>query len=576
MRYLITCVLAALVISLPTISSICVAQKVTNKPTVLKPASSGATTTDAKIDIAQHYTKQMATQANLDLQNPKLSTDGFLSQSDPQSLASSECLLAQTVLRAQTSSPGLTADEIESLCKSLSANSKTKPINYQTAFGATVKGPTIDYALLHIVRWDAPKTSAGPPAPTGNWYLFDRGNNRESGSIIPWKNVSGVSPITATNHLLGSRNVAFLAIQLGVDDTCGIKYDLTSTHTTPLNQQDVSNLIQIAISILGKNSKTTAPAKSLSTNKTPAPEPVAISALEPGTISAPSTNWVGVWGGEVMVKQDRLPASLAMTPSMTGTVRAFSKGEVKTPGLDDSVVATCSAAPKTSPVGTTARTLGNDPSLSGETASRQRTAHLELTAYPTSDLIDDNGLAQGSVSTQEAKTAPTRPAKSATGYATDKNPLAALAQTVTNEPAHHWDVSIAMPVMSYKSLKYDSTNDLLVPKTTTSVNPYALFDVYPVAVDLAKYAGTGLAISFPKFTVGIPIGNQPLQKPFVGGGFIGTVKSFHFQPIVGLHIQKEVRADSATSALTHTEWHAKLQVMIGFSITDAKKVLGIK
>ena len=533
MRYLITCVLAALVISLPTISSICVAQKVTNKPTVLKPASSGATT-----------------------------TDGFLSQSDPQSLASSECLLAQTVLRAQTSSPGLTADEIESLCKSLSANSKTKPINYQTAFGATVKGPTIDYALLHIVRWDAPKTSAGPPAPTGNWYLFDRGNNRESGSIIPWKNVSGVSPITATNHLLGSRNVAFLAIQLGVDDTCGIKYDLTSTHTTPLNQQDVSNLIQIAISILGKNSKTTAPAKSLSTNKTPAPEPVAISALEPGTISAPSTNWVGVWGGEVMVKQDRLPASLAMTPSMTGTVRAFSKGEVKTPGLDDSVVATCSAAPKTSPVGTTARTLGNDPSLSGETASRQRTAHLELTAYPTSDLIDDNGLAQGSVSTQEAKTAPTRPAKSATGYAT--------------EPAHHWDVSIAMPVMSYKSLKYDSTNDLLVPKTTTSVNPYALFDVYPVAVDLAKYAGTGLAISFPKFTVGIPIGNQPLQKPFVGGGFIGTVKSFHFQPIVGLHIQKEVRADSATSALTHTEWHAKLQVMIGFSITDAKKVLGIK
>jgi hypothetical protein len=568
MRHLITCVLAALVAFLPTISSICFAQKVTNKPTVLKPASSGATTTDAKIDIAQHYTKQMATQANLDLQKPQLSTDGFLSQSDPQSLASSECLLAQTILSARSSNPGLTADEIDSLCKSLSANSKTTPMNYQTAFGATVKGPTIDYALIHIVRWDAPKTSTGPPAPIGNWYLFDRGKNRESGSIIPWKNVPGVSPVTATNHLLGSRNVAFLAIQLGVDDTCGIKYDLTSTHTTPLNQQDVTNLIQIAVSILGKNSKTTTPAKSLSANTTPAPEPA--------TTPAPSINWVGVWGGEVMVKQDRLPASLAMTPSMTGTVRAFRKGEVKTAGLDDSVVATCSAAPKTSPVVTTVLLPGNDPSLSGETAPQQRTAHFKLTAYPTRNLMDGDELAQGSGSTLEAKTAPTKPANSAAGDATEKDPLTALAQTVTNEPAHHWDVSIAMPVMSYKSLKYDSTNDLLVPKTTTSVNPYALFDVYPVAVDLAKYSGTGLAISFPKFTAGIPIGNQPLQKPFVGGGFIGTVKSFHFQPIVGLHIQKEVRADSATSTLTHTEWHAKLQVMIGFSITDAKKVLGIK
>lgn len=560
------CVLTILVSSLPSNYSTCIAQKAENKPTVLKSASGGATTTDAKLDVVQHYTKQMATQANLDIKKPQLSTDGFLSQSTPK-LASSECLLAQTILEAPGSNPGLTLSQIDSLCRSLSVSSSNPPMNYQKAFGVALKEPTIDYALIHIVRWDISQTSNGPPTPTGNWYLFDRGNNQRSGSIIPWKNVGGVSPVTATTHLLGSTNVAFLVVQLGVDDTCGIKYDVTSTHTTPINQQDVSNLIQTAISVFGAKSKTTTPTKSAATaNAIPTPEPA-------------STQWVGVWGGEVMVKQDRLPASLAMTPSITGTVRAFSKGETKAAGLDDSVVATCSQAPKTPTVVNTASGLNNALLLSENANTRPRKARVQLTSYPSHSSADGDQAVAGSSSTQKPKadsTTSTNLAGDSTGNTNTKDPLAALAQTVTNEPRHHWDVSVAMPVMSYNSLKYDSTNNLLVPKTTTSVNPYALFDLYPVAVDLAEYSGTGLAISFPKFTAGIPIGNQPFQKPFVGAGFVGTVKSFHFQPIVGLHIQKEVRADSTTSTLTHTEWHAKLQVMIGFSITDAKKVLGVK
>ena len=566
MRHFMKCIFATVLLAAPPTSPFCLAQK----PSVLKPASSGATTTDAKLEVAQHYTKQMATQANLDIQKPQLSTDGFLSQSAPQSLASSECLLAQTILGPEGGNSGLTSAQIDGLCSSLSVNTKGKPMTYETASGATTKGPTIDYALIHIVRWDVPQTSGGSPTPTGNWYLFDRGNNRESGSIIPWKNVGGVSPVSATTHLLGSKNVAFLAIQLGVDDTCGIKYDLTSTHTTPLNQQDVTNLIQTAISIFGKNTKTTTPSKSSSPTPSPTPAP-----------TPASTNWVGVWGGEVVVKQDRLPASLAMTPSVSGTIRAFSKGETKATGLDDSVVATCLPSPKAEAIVTASpRTLDNAEQLSFETGSYSGAAHIQLAAYSFRSAIDGSQAAQESGSTKTTNatnsTAPKAPTNGDSGSAAAKAPLSSLAQTVTNEPTHHWDVSIAMPVTSYNSLKYDSTNNLLVPKTTTSVNPYALFDVYPVAVDLAAYSGSGLAISFPKLTAGIPIGNQPLQKPFIGAGFIGTVKSFHFQPIVGLHIQKEVRPDSATSKLTHTEWHAKLQVMIGFSITDAKKVLGIK
>jgi hypothetical protein len=33
---------------------------------------------------------------------------------------------------------------------------------------------------------------------------------------------------------------------------------------------------------------------------------------------------------------------------------------------------------------------------------------------------------------------------------------------------------------------------------------------------------------------------------------------------------------SPVSALTHTEWDDNLQIMIGFSITDARTVLGLK
>ena len=85
---------------------------------------------------------------------------------------------------------------------------------------------------------------------------------------------------------------------------------------------------------------------------------------------------------------------------------------------------------------------------------------------------------------------------------------------------------------------------------------------------------------------GIPLSNQPLQKPFVGGGFTFAIKSFRFQPLVGVRIQKETRTSTLTpgspgngAQLTNdlrSEWHAKLQVMIGFSIADARKVLGLK
>jgi hypothetical protein len=139
-----------------------------------------------------------------------------------------------------------------------------------------------------------------------------------------------------------------------------------------------------------------------------------------------------------------------------------------------------------------------------------------------------------------------------------------------------------MPVTSFNQLKYDSTNNLVVLKKTNDIKPYALFDFYPAGADLrAKNY-----ISMFKLSAGIPMSSQPLQKPFVGTGLIIGIKSFRFQPMVGLRIEKDQRTttlapgSSANQAqLTDDlryQWHAKLQVMIGFSVADARKVLGLK
>jgi len=557
----------------------------------LKSASSAGanpTSSDAQVPIDQAYKSDLASEANLDPADPQLSTDGFLS--DPggagkSKLASAECLLTQTLLAEGPTNRGFPAGAAADFCKSLDVSSgvaaKAENIALrrydssgiltslasQTAGQARVNGrpPAVDYALIHIVIWSGGHSTAGPPTPTGTWYLFSRKTGHAPGSVVPWHSLSGVSAVTTATHLLGDNNVAFLSIHLGIDTTCGVSYDIKATHTTPLNRQDFSNLIQTAISVFGTNASA---AKS-----TAAPKVAAAAAAPPSPSSGtPAITTVGIWGGEVILKQPSLPASIAFTPSMKGSIRAFDlKSETPPADLDKSVIATCSQLPK----------AAAPPPAVSSSLNSSRDAVIVLTPAQNQQLpttVSYIPIRAISLRTHPSipQPAQSNPASNPAGSAAAKDPLAGLTQTIANEGPHHFDFSIAMPITSYKSLKYDSTNSLLVPKTTTSLNPYALFDFYPDAVDLAAYSGSGVAVSMPKLSVGIPIGNQPLQKPFVGGGFMATIKSFHFQPIVGLHIQREIRADSATSTTTHTEWHAKLQVMIGFSIADARKVLGIK
>src|SRR5205823_14311106 len=118
-----------------------------------------------------------------------------------------------------------------------------------------------------------------------------------------------------------------------------------------------------------------------------------------------------------------------------------------------------------------------------------------------------------------------KPASAKTDPPASKDPLSNMGQSVVNEGIYWWDVSVAMPVTSYKNLKFDSQNNLIVLKKSDDVKPYALFDFFPGGSDLRAKNG----ISMLGLYTGIPLSNQPLQKPFVGGGFTFAIKSFRFQ-----------------------------------------------
>jgi hypothetical protein len=157
-----------------------------------------------------------------------------------------------------------------------------------------------------------------------------------------------------------------------------------------------------------------------------------------------------------------------------------------------------------------------------------------------------------------------------------------MGVTVQDEGLHHWDVSVALPVTSYDKLKFDSQNNFVTVKNTNDIKPYGLIDFYLPAANLQA----NKALSPPRLSAGLPMASKPLQQPFVGGGFTLAIGSFHISPLAGVRIQKEQRTTTLAAGapangaqLTndlHSEWHAKLQVMIGFSIQDARKALGLK
>jgi hypothetical protein len=496
----------------------------------------------------------MADSAGLDLTAPLLSADGLHSgKTGEQQLASSECLLTETVVADANK---ITPQTVKEFC---AATSGPKATRFETVFTPPQgqHASTMDEALIHLVVWDKGKW-------TGTWYQYERSSKPGRGILVPLGHVNAVA--SPPDHLLGKGGLGFLAIHLNIDDSCGITYDVKATHIRPLNQQDVVDLISLAESYATKGK-----------------------GASKGGPNLPSTA-VGIWGGQLLISGAVAPATIVFSPA-TKTGLNVRAGATKDGvwGVDN----TCKPAPKpeegkpaakgsTSSSSKRSSPLSEIETVEGSSLSHQAEvvpASLHISDADEQSQAPAQPSANGGSPDQAGGNAPqdgSNPGKSSTS-----NILNGGALTVPDEGFYWWDVSVAMPVTSFNQLKYDSVNNLLIVKNTNDIKPYALFDIYFGPQDLRLKN----AVSKPMFAFGIPMSGRPLQKPFVGLGFTVAIKSFRIQPLVGLRVEKDtVSALAAGSPATpamlanslHSEWHAKLQVMIGFSVGDAAKVLGIK
>ncbi len=390
----------------------------------------------------------------------------------------------------------------------------------------------IDDALIHLVVWDGAKHT-----PQGQWYHYERHGGKWSGSLFSFEDKSAVR---ALDYVLGHGNVAFLAIHLGIDDSCGITYEIEAKHTSGINRKDLADLFQLVKDYYGKGT-TSAAKNAAERSKTPPP---------PGP-------YVGIWGGETLLRLPKLPASISIKPSTAKTVGDASGR------IDWSVKTGCKAeqATKTGKQNEAGRSRNPMP----QSHAQLRAAVAWGNEINPVEPVAAQGATKASDSTEKSK-----------------DPLGEMGVDVPNEGPHWWDVSVALPVTSYNKLKFDSQNNFVTVKNTNDIKPYGLVDLYiPPANLQAKKA-----LSPPRLSAGLPMASKPLQQPFVGGGFTLAIGSFRFSPLVGIRIQKEQRTTTLTAGapangaqLTndlHSEWHAKLQVMIGFSIQDARKALGLK
>jgi hypothetical protein len=118
--------------------------------------------------------------------------------------------------------------------------------------------------------------------------------------------------------------------------------------------------------------------------------------------------------------------------------------------------------------------------------------------------------------------APNNPATIAQ-YGSRVKALDDKSTTFDNEGLYHWDVSLGIPIRSYKQLNINSTNGSVTAQNIDRRNLLALFDYYPKAVDLK---GSNFA-HYPYFVGGVAFASKPLQKALVGIGWGPTLANFY-------------------------------------------------
>jgi hypothetical protein len=149
-----------------------------------------------------------------------------------------------------------------------------------------------------------------------------------------------------------------------------------------------------------------------------------------------------------------------------------------------------------------------------------------------------------------------------------------------NEGRYHWDVSVGVPINSFRELQFNSDGNKVTTSSKEKQSVYGFLNLYPWAVDLK---GKDF-LTKPHILIGVPLGTKPLHHPFVGVG-TGIFKApIKFNLFAGVVFNRErvprtlETGDAATPSQLESDLHTRYvrKFMFGINfpisqITDAIK-----
>jgi len=141
-----------------------------------------------------------------------------------------------------------------------------------------------------------------------------------------------------------------------------------------------------------------------------------------------------------------------------------------------------------------------------------------------------------------------------------------------NEGRYHWDISIGIPVKSFKEVQYDVEGNQVTAKEVNRQNAYGFLNLFlnPSGVDTkgAEFYKT------PHLVLGVPISGKPLDRPLVGLGLGFYKSSLKFNMFAGAVFnrvrepQTLATGQSATNAQLEADLRTKrvTKFIFGFNI----------
>jgi hypothetical protein len=105
------------------------------------------------------------------------------------------------------------------------------------------------------------------------------------------------------------------------------------------------------------------------------------------------------------------------------------------------------------------------------------------------------------------------------------------SKTYDNEGRYHWDVSVGLPVKSFKEVQFSAEGGQVTAKEVTRQNAYGFLNLFlnPNGVDTKGEE----FIKTPHLVLGVPISGKPLDRPMVGLGMGFYKTAFKFNIFAG-------------------------------------------